>query len=1137
MRMSSLCWVERVQTLVLVLLVLACGYIQKTQGQSISGDILASELDRVADAVGLSFIQNEYNKLRYQETRTDGEKLVQEIADKISKRMNDVETALRSLKTAVETDQQTDVVPQDCCMDGVYQENVRFRANISLGMFCYRKPNYVNSDSFRYPSTAVLNAMGKNLVKKSIQFQYIARKSGLYINYPSTKLTDCETYDPRFRPFYVSTTTSTPRDVVVVLEISASMRGDKLFQARHAAITVMETLSVKDRFGFVAFNNEAQTLDGCYGEQLVPVTQTTQQSLRNFLVSRDATGGANYANAVRRAFQYFKSSTGGNNRDQILLFVSDGANDGGDPLEVIRDENQQLNNRVFIHTYGIGTGLATADRELLKSMAEQTLNNNSYGYVKGGKYEELTDLASTSLREAMGTFYDDSSIPITDIPTYTMPYKDHFSNESIITGCLPIADNGRFDGVVCADVLLSELVAEILYLKQGEFSYAFVMDGEERTLVHPLIPDPRDVIAKEQDIINIYNFETSGDIHEVVESMKNGLKGTRNLDTMITETRGQTYLDGDRRQSIKAVYYWTPILAPGSNLSVCLVMKINNSVSSITDQIQPSPGDFVYHRWDLDNWPAPFCRHFNRYATQASSTVKLTPDAFTESYLYTGIQETQVRVQQYKEYLSEERSINPGLKAAAVKSIRLTYPIEEFWKTTSRDEAPYVVWRYLMTEEGVARVYPGVRLTDDYDHKLRPWYHRTVAQKLLNVVSAPYEDSWGSGKVITLSRVILRGQTTEAVLGTDFSIYYFNQMLQDKYPICANKASYTCIVIDNSGFLVMHPYYIETTSPITAQVHITHLEGKLSNSLITHGIMYRQPCRYTESKKEQFTYRVSLPQSYYNGIVDSTEEYELRPVVGSNVFLILKKRKRSDVDPPCCSEQFSTSPNSIECGSRKCTCLCYKHVQFNACRNKYNSTDGIVPCKPQLPTLKTVSTPEQDKTRGLGTCFPSDCACRKTENECFRTSGCSWCKSDVKGNLVDGFCDLKEICPSQQCVNEECKAKCCGSECGIADQASGAGPGLYVGVGLGVVFVIIVVLLMVVFILRKRPTEKSDMYLNPISPENNFPHFGNSEGTTNPHYHLPEDDINDHYDFPNNPNHHLPELKASEENSNTSERV
>lgn len=92
--------------------------------------------------------------------------------------------------------------------------------------------------------------------------------------------------------------------------------------------------------------------------------------------------------------------------------------------------------------------------------------------------------------------------------------------ESIITGCLPIAFNGAFSGVVCADILISELVAEILYLQQEEFSYAFIMDGEERTLVHPLLPDPRDVEAKEQDINNIYNFETSGDVSDVIDSMK-----------------------------------------------------------------------------------------------------------------------------------------------------------------------------------------------------------------------------------------------------------------------------------------------------------------------------------------------------------------------------------------------------------------------------------------------------------------------------------------------------------------------------------------------------------------------------------------------------------------------------------------
>ena len=36
--------------------------------------------------------------------------------------------------------------------------------------------------------------------------------------------------------------------------------------------------------------------------------------------------------------------------------------------------------------------------------------------------------------------------------------------------------------------------------------------------------------------------------------------------------------------------------------------------------------------------------------------------------------------------------------------------------TTNSDRGKYV-----MTEEGVHRVYQGVRLTDDYDHKLRPW--------------------------------------------------------------------------------------------------------------------------------------------------------------------------------------------------------------------------------------------------------------------------------------------------------------------------------------------------------------------------------------------------------------------------------
>lgn len=49
--------------------------------------------------------------------------------------------------------------------------------------------------------------------------------------------------------------------------------------------------------------------------------------------------------------------------DQIILFVSDGRDNddiGGNPLEVIRDENEALQNSVVINTYGIGTYVTTS---------------------------------------------------------------------------------------------------------------------------------------------------------------------------------------------------------------------------------------------------------------------------------------------------------------------------------------------------------------------------------------------------------------------------------------------------------------------------------------------------------------------------------------------------------------------------------------------------------------------------------------------------------------------------------------------------------------------------------------------------------------------------------------------------------
>ena len=64
-------------------------------------------------------------------------------------------------------------------------------------------------------------------------------------------------------------------------------------------------------------------------------------------------------------------------------------------------------------------------------------------------------------------------------------------------------------------------------------------------------------------------------------------------------------------------------------------------------------------------------------------------------------------------------------------------------------------------------------------------------------------------------------------------------------------------------------------------------------------IFYNNHCTCTI----RISIQVKLPQTHLNGFMDTAEEYEIRPVTGSNIFLILKKRKESIVDKQCCSEE------------------------------------------------------------------------------------------------------------------------------------------------------------------------------------------------------------------------------------------
>ncbi|ELU16670.1 hypothetical protein CAPTEDRAFT_192410 [Capitella teleta] len=229
-----------------------------------------------------------------------------------------------------------------------------------------------------------------------------------------------------------------------------------------------------------------------------------------------------------------------------------------------------------------------------------------------------------------------------------------------------------------------------------------------------------------------------------------GESGKRLFKSLRVVSRGDSILEGSRYSNVKSVYSWKQIMP--NNFSLCVVTvesDIETTLSVKSNQYQT----FLYHRLDLEK-DSDKCEYFGATATTAESAVLLSPIAFEKPYLQIIRKETVQDVKQYKSHFENGVS-SSKFKEFVYDYVVLSAYLDELVLDQAHELLDSAVWAYVGFNVGVFRLYPGTRLNQEYDATKRPWYKRALAQKGRIAFSIPYEDAFGAGAVITMSKTIL----------------------------------------------------------------------------------------------------------------------------------------------------------------------------------------------------------------------------------------------------------------------------------------------------------------------------------------------------------------------------------------------
>ncbi|XP_020559423.1 voltage-dependent calcium channel subunit alpha-2/delta-4 isoform X3 [Oryzias latipes] len=805
------------------------------------------------------------------------------------------------------------------------------QSDIQVPTNVYNKdPNILNSI---YNTEALNDVFISNFQKDpTLTWQYFGSSYGFFRIYPGIKWTPDSNgvvaFDCRNRNWYIQAATS-PKDIIIMVDISGSMKGLKMTIAKHTINTILDTLGENDFVNVIAYTDYVRYVEPCFKGTLVQADLDNREHFKLLVEDLHVKGEAKIKNAMKESFKILNEARvngQGSMCNQAIMLITDGAMED---FESVFEEFNWPERRVRVFTYLIG-------REMTFAQNTKWIACNNKGF-----YTHISTLADVQenvmeylhvLSRPMVINHDHDIIWTEAYMDSVLPNTNELFNSKaqslllMTSVAMPVfsrkketLSHGILLGVVGTDIPLMEVMKLAPRYMLGAHGYAFLINNNGYILAHPdlrpLYKDGKKLKPKPNyNSVDLSEVEWEDTEEKLRTAMVKGETGSSTLSIRASTDKGK------RPLYLVNNYFYTDIDETPFSFGMVLTrghgsvifmgnVSVEEGLHDLTSPDLSIASEWTYCETDID----PDHRKYTQFQAVVRYLQGKEPDLECDEVL---LQQT--------------------LFDAVV-----TAPVEAYWNALMLNDRvePGVETAFLGTRSGLLRImrYAGaeVRVAKKFltlsdkdnlftiDH-FPLWYRLAVENTPGKFYYYPVNDKGVKYIVATTAVTVSSGGKTAmaGAVGVQMSLDLLEKRfwaiakqpsdtdcsnVEGVCPLNCESPDLSCFLVDNNGFILLSKDRNEIGRFFGA------IDGSIMASLIKMGMFkkvslfdYQAMCRsshhHSSSARPLFTpfyVMMALMRWFLSNALMFLLDFNFCGLWHSDYFVNAHKQRKVDALQPC----------------------------------------------------------------------------------------------------------------------------------------------------------------------------------------------------------------------------------------------